>query len=36
MLVNRDEELDFALWAFWIFRHTQHIAQVFVIRNRQT
>ncbi len=36
MLINGDKELDFTLRAFRIFRNTQHIAQVFVIRDRQT
>ena len=36
MLIDRHEELNFALRTLWIFRHAQHIAQVFVIRHRQT
>ena len=36
MLIHGDKELDFAFRAFRIFRNTQHIAQMFVIRDRQT
>ncbi|MNV65541.1 hypothetical protein D3C71_1582390 [compost metagenome] len=36
VLINRHEELNFALRTFWIFRHTQHIAQMFVVRHRKT
>ncbi|CSS65463.1 Uncharacterised protein [Shigella sonnei] len=36
MLINRHEELNFTFRTFWIFRHAQHVAQMFVIRHRQT
>ncbi len=36
VLIDRHKELNFALRAFRIFRHAQDIAQVFVIRHRQT
>ena len=36
MLINRHEELNFTFRTFWIFRHPQHVAQMFVIRHRQT
>ncbi|MNE58511.1 hypothetical protein D3C80_1535470 [compost metagenome] len=36
MLIDRDKELDLALWPFRIFRQAQHITQMFVIRHRQT
>ncbi|MNE30844.1 hypothetical protein D3C80_1243840 [compost metagenome] len=36
MLVHRDIELDLAFRTLRIFRQTQHVAQMFVIRYRQT
>ena len=36
MLVYGNEELNFALRTFRIFRDTQHVAQMFVIGDRQT
>ena len=36
MLINRYKELNFTFWPFWIFRHAQHVTQMFVICHRQT
>ncbi|MNZ98195.1 hypothetical protein D3C78_1174720 [compost metagenome] len=34
VLIHRHKELNFAFRTFWIFRHTQHIAQMLVVRHR--